>query len=303
MTLPTVPQIMLPLLQHVQDGEVYTVRGLKDVLADTMDLTDADRALMLESKPQSKFHNRIAWAKAHIERAGLLNMVRRGHFTISERGKQVLAEQPTEISESYLMRFDEYREFRAGSQTKTSTNEAESIENDEGKTPEEDFQNAYNQIRNDLAHEILSNVKNMSPAFFEKLVLDLMLAMGYGGTANSGHLTGASADEGIDGIINEDRLGLDIIYLQAKRWENPVGRPEIQKFVGALQGKRAKKGVFLTTSTFSREAIAYVETIDAKVVLIDGRRLSQLMVDFDVGVSTAQTFAIKKIDSDYFIED
>jgi restriction system protein len=162
---------------------------------------------------------------------------------------------------------------------------------------------AYKELRDDLAGELLAQIRNMSSQFFEKLVLDLMIAMGYGGAEKTARLTGAGSDEGIDGVINEDRLGLDVVYLQAKRWENPVGRPEIQKFVGALHGKRARKGVFLTTSAFSRDAQDYVATIEPRVVLIDGTRLAQLMIDFNVGVSTAQVYALKRVDSDYFSED
>ncbi len=292
---------MLPLLQHISDGEVHTVRVLKDTLADYFGLSEEERQKLLPSGQQSIFHNRISWAKTYMERAGLLETISRGHFTITDRGREVLDSSVDRIDQSFLFQFTEFIEFKS----RDKNDEENIVEKKTGiETPEEALQSAYKQIREDLAADLIYQIKRMTPLFFEKLVLDIMLAMGYGGSQDkAGSLTVAGADEGIDGVINEDQLGLDIVYLQAKRWENQVGRPEIQKFVGALHGKRARKGVFLTTSTFSRDAYQYVEAIDPKVVLIDGNRLAQLMIDFNVGVSTAQSYFIKRIDSDYFIED
>jgi restriction system protein len=261
---------------------------------------------MLPSGQQTTFHNRVAWAKTYLERAGLIRNVRRGHFTITDRGREILSTSIERIDNAFLSQFPEYNAFRSGYNSDDDDDSTVSITPDatDDQTPEEALQIAYKRIRDDLSSELVDQIKAMSPVFFEQLVLDLMVSMGYGGTQDSAaSLTKAGSDEGIDGVINEDRLGLDIVYLQAKRWENPVGRPEIQKFVGALHGKRARKGVFLTTSTFSRDAHDYVATIDPKVVLIDGRRLAQLMIDFDVGVSTSQTYAVKRIDTDYFSED
>ncbi|MEQ8851711.1 restriction endonuclease [Gimesia sp.] len=302
MTIPDFQTIMLPLLKHISDGKIHTVRILKDTLADYLELSDEERQKLLPSGQQTVFHNRVAWAKTYMERAGLLETVTRGQFTITDRGREVLNSSVDRIDQSFLLQFDEFRDFKSRDK---NDDEATAVEKKaEIETPEEALQTAYKQIREDLAADLIYQVKRMTPVFFEKLVLDLMLAMGYGGSQDTaGSLTVAGADEGIDGVINEDQLGLDIVYLQAKRWENQVGRPEIQKFVGALHGKRARKGVFLTTSTFSRDAHQYVETIDPKVVLIDGNRLAQLMIDFNVGVSTAQSYFIKRIDSDYFIED
>jgi len=300
--IPDFQTIMLPLLQQTADKEVHTNRELKDTLADHFELSTEERQELLPSGQQSVFHNRVAWAKTYMERAGLIETISRGHFTITNRGIEVLESAVDRIDNNFLLQFPEYREFR--SPNKINDEEDQVNEKNDIETPEEAFQTAYKQIREDLSANLVTQIKKMTPVFFEKLVLDLMLAMGYGGSQDTaGALTVAGADEGIDGVINEDQLGLDIVYLQAKRWENPVGRPEIQKFVGALHGKRARKGVFLTTSTFSREAHQYVETIDPKVVLIDGNRLAQLMIDFNVGVSTAQSYFIKRIDSDYFIED
>jgi restriction system protein len=306
MAIPDYQAIMLPLLQHTADGEIHTARELKETLADHFGITPEERQHMLPSGQQTTFHNRVAWAKTYLERAGILQNVRRGHFTITDRGREILASSVECIDNAFLRQFPEFNAFRAGNNGNDDSNDAAEIVPDatDDQTPEEALQIAYKRIRDDLAAELIDQIKTMSPVFFEQLVLDLMVRMGYGGTnESSASLTAAGSDEGIDGVINEDQLGLDIVYLQAKRWENQVGRPEIQKFVGALHGKRARKGVFLTTSTFSRDAHDYVATIDPKVVLIDGRRLAQLMIDFDVGVSTSQTYSVKRIDTDYFSED
>jgi restriction system protein len=302
--LPDYQDVMLPLLKLTADGEVHTVRALKDTIAQQLDLSEDDLNHMLPSGQQTTFHNRVSWAKTYLLHAGLLEKTKRGHFTISPRGREVLGTQPPRIDNQFLSQFPEFLEFKGRSNTNgNAATQSDTQETPDPRTPEEALQAAYKELRDDLAGELLAQIKGMSSQFFEKLVLDLMLAMGYGGAEKTASLTGAGSDEGIDGVINEDRLGLDIVYLQAKRWENQVGRPEIQKFVGALHGKRARKGVFLTTSTFSRDANDYVATIDPKVVLIDGTRLAQLMIDFNVGVSTAQTFSVKKVDSDYFAED
>lgn len=305
MAIPDYQTIMLPLLQHTADGEIYTSRGLKGPLADHFGLTAEERERMLPSGQQTYFHNRLAWAKTYLDRAGIIQNVSRGRFTITDRGRELLNSNVAQIDNSTLLQFPEFKEFcsRSKSSDDKEFQSATISSEQDAQTPEEALQLAYKRVRDDLAAEIIDQIKAMSPTFFEQLVLDLMVNIGYGGTGSSASLTNAGADGGIDGVINEDKLGLDIIYLQAKRWENQVGRPEIQKFVGALHGKRARKGVFLTTSTFSRDAHEYVATIDPKVVLVDGRRLAQLMIDFNVGVSTAQTFEIKRIDSDYFSED
>ncbi|QDT78418.1 Mrr restriction system protein [Gimesia maris] len=275
MKIPDFQTIMLPLLQHTSDGEIHTNRELKDTLADFFGLSPEEREKLLPSGQQTVFLNRVSWAKIYMERAGLLERVSRGHFIITERGREVLDSAVERIDNSFLLRFPEYREFRSPDKNDEVDDKLE--KKDDIETPEEALQTAYKQIREDLTADLITQIKKMTPVFFEKLVLDLMLAMGYGGSQDTaGSLTVAGADEGIDGVINEDQLGLDIVYLQAKRWENPVGRPEIQKFVGALHGKRARKGVFLTTSFFSREAHQYVEAIDPKVVLIDDPGLQNL---------------------------
>jgi restriction system protein len=302
--IPDYQEIMLPLLKQTADGEVHTVRALKQPIATLFHLSEDELNHMLPSGEQGTFHNRLSWARTYLLHAGLLERVRRGHFRISPRGREIVASNPPRIDNAFLSQFTEFMEFKLRSSADESTAvEPDEIEADDRRTPEEALHASFKQLRDDLAEELVAQVRANSSQFFEKLVLDVMVAMGYGGTEKTATLTGSGSDEGIDGVINEDRLGLDIIYIQAKRWGNQVGRPEIQKFVGALHGKRARKGVFLTTSTFSREAHDYVATIDPKVVLIGGVRLAELMIKFNVGVSTTETFELKRVDSDYFAED
>ena len=241
-----------------------------------------------------------------MERAGLLSSRRRGHFEITERGRAILAERPSRVDVKLLSRFQEYRDFRSISHRSESdeAREAEPAESEPRETPEEMLDEAYLSIRAQLAADLLERVKSGSPRFFESLVVELLLKMGYGRSrADAGRAIGASGDEGIDGIISEDRLGLETIYIQAKRWQGTVGRPEIQKFVGALHGKRARKGVFITTGTFSGEAREYVSHIDPRVVLIDGQQVAEYMIDLDLGVTSKAVYEIKRVDSDYFVED
>lgn len=301
MAIPDFQTLMLPLLEFVADGSEFTIAGCRDVLADRYNMTEEERNQRLPSGAANTFYNRLAWAKTYLERAGLLVKVKRGVFKISESGSELLKNPPPKIDTLYLQRFAAFNEFRSKGTETSIDSDAVSLPKEVRATPEEALDIAYKNLRDDLAGQLLAQIKASHPSFFEKLVVDLMLKMGYGGPAdNAGTVTSYGHDNGIDGVINEDTLGLDVIYLQAKRWENTVGRPEIQKFVGALHGKRAKKGVFLTTSSFSNEAIEYARAIDPKVVLIDGTKLSQLMIDFDVGVSTTQTYTLKRIDTDYF---
>jgi Restriction endonuclease len=241
----------------------------------------------------------------YMTKAGLLSSPKRGLFQITERGQQVLGENPPVINVAFLEKFDEFVEFRNLRRDKPPTEEVtRAVLSSDESTPEEALEGAYQSLRSDLSSEILDTVKGCSPAFFEQLVVDLIVKMGYGGSRKeAGQAIGQSGDEGIDGIIKEDRLGLDIIYIQAKRWEAVVGRPEIQKFAGALQGQRARKGIFITTSSFSREAIDYVRNIDTKIILIEGAALSEYMIENNVGVTVEATYELKRIDSDYFSDD
>jgi restriction system protein len=303
MAVPDFQSLMLPLLRISADGLEHSVAEARDTLAAEFKLSDTDREEPLPSGRQSKFANRVAWARSYLQQAGLLLAPRRGHFQISERGRGVLKAAPQRIDIKFLEQYPEFVEFRTPKPDLTQSQTPAPVAETEPDTPEETLEAAHQKMSLGLASELLGRVKAASPSFFERLVVELLLRMGYGGSRrDAGQAIGRSGDEGIDGVISEDRLGLDVVYLQAKRWDGTVGRPEIQRFVGALHGKRAKKGVFITTGTFSSEAIAYVEHIDPKVVLIDGRRLAELMMDFDVGVNTVATYSVKRVDSDYFDE-
>jgi len=303
MPVPDFQSLMLPLLRIAVDGKEHSLAEARDVLAGEFKLLDAEREELLPSGRQSKFANRVAWAKSYLQQAGLLLSPRRAHFQISDRGRAVLKAAPPKIDIKFLEQYQEFVEFRTPKIEVTGVPVDVPATQPEPETPEEALEAAHLKMRSGLASELLGRVKAASSEFFERLVVELLLKMGSGGSRrDAGEAIGRSGDEGIDGVISEDRLGLDVVYLQAKRWDGTVGRPEIQKFVGALHGKRAKKGVFITTGTFSGEAIAYVDHIDPKVVLIDGRRLADLMIDFDVGVNTSATYSVKRIDSDYFDE-
>lgn len=304
MSIPDFQTLMLPLLKVVADGREYRLRDVLELLAQEFLVSDEERQHLLPSGRYPTFDNRVAWAKTYLKKAGLIDQPRRAYFQITDRGREVLRSAPSSINMKYLERFPEYVAFKENSEQVETQQEMVQQSFSQSETPEELIENGARTIRKELAGEILLRVKSCSPAFFERLVVELLVKMGYGGTRqDAGRAIGRSGDEGIDGVIHEDRLGLDVIYLQAKRWEGVVGRPEIQKFVGALQGQRAKKGVFITTSDFTKEAVEYVRNIDNKVVLINGSLLASLMIDNNVGVSLAATYEIKKIDSDYFLEE
>jgi restriction system protein len=305
MAVPDFQSLMLPLLRMAADGKEHPVAEARARLAAELRLTEAEQNELLPSKRQTRYGNRVAWAKVYLEQAGLLDSPRRGHFLITERGRDVLKAPPERINIRFLEQYPEFVVFRAakGKGDGDGSGGRDPGGPGDGETPEEVLEAAHESLTAALALEVLARVKASPPEFFERLVVDLLLRMGYGGSRDdAGRAVGRAGDEGIDGVISEDRLGLDVVYLQAKRWDGSVGRPEIQKFVGALHGKRAKKGVFITTGTFSSDAQAYVEHIDPKVVLIDGKRLAEYMIDFGVGVTTARTFQVKRIDSDYFEE-
>jgi restriction system protein len=302
MVIPTFQVLMLPLLKYASDCQEHSLREAIETLGNELNLTHEERKELLPSGQQSIFENRVGWARTYLKKSGLLEYPRRGYFQITERGLQVLKDSPSEINVKFLMQFSEYVEFTA---TRKENNPSEiELTNTLNKTPQESIELGYQTIRKDLEIELLKRLKSCSADFFERLVVDLLVKMGYGGSRrDAGKAIGKSGDAGIDGIIKEDKLGLDIVYIQAKKWDTTVvGRPEIQKFVGALHGQRARKGVFITTSTFSSEAKEYVAMIESKIVLIDGQDLAQLMIDNNVGVSIIATYEIKKIDSDYFTE-
>lgn len=304
MPVPDFQTLMLPLLRLASDGKPHGLREAVDALSQEFGLTDEDRASLLPSGRQTIIMNRVGWARTFLGKAGVLESPRRGVFQITKRGEEVLAAAPGRVDMKYLERFEEFRAFRALRHERQPEQTTESSTDAEAATPEETLEAAYDSLRANLESEILERVKACSPAFFERLVVSLLVKMGYGGTLrDAGKAVGGSGDGGIDGIIKEDRLGLDVVFVQAKRWEATVGRPEIQKFVGALQGQRARKGVFITTSEFTRDAVDYTKHIDSKVALIDGPTLAGLMVDHGVGVSPVETYEIKRIDSDYFAEE
>lgn len=303
MPIPDYQTLMLPLLRFAADGNDHTTREAVEILANEFQLTPAERSELLASGQQAIFNNRVGWANSYLKKAGLLESPRRGALRITARGRQVLSDNPPKIDVKFLERFPEFVEFRDASRNSRDAETTESVATATERTPEEALELAHQSIRLNLAQDILSRILSCSPTFFERLVVELLVKMGYGGSRrDAGERIGQSGDGGIDGIIKEDRLGLDTIYIQAKRWQGSVGRPEIQKFVGALQGQRAKKGVFITTSSYTAEAIDYALRIDTKVVLIDGQLLANLMMDFDVGVSVSASYIVKRIDSDYFEE-
>jgi len=299
--IPDYQTIMLPLLRLAGDGQEHSLREVTEKLAGEFGLSSQEQAQKLPSGQQSVFGNRVGWARTYMKKAGLLDTTRRAYFKITARGREVLAAKPARIDGKFLNQYQEFRSFKA------LRHEKDDVENEvqgELKTPEEALENAYEDLRGNLASEILQRLKSSPPGMFEKTVVELVVRMGYGGSLrDAGQAIGKSGDEGIDGIIKEDRLGLDVIYIQAKRWENTVGRPEIQKFAGALQGQRAKKGIFITTSDFSKDAAEYAARIESKIILIDGEQLAQLMIDYNIGVTPVTTYEIKRIDSDYFVED
>jgi restriction system protein len=319
MSIPDFESIMRPLLNHLSDERDYGTDETLDVLAQIFKLTEDERRQLLPSGRQALFRNRVAWAKFHLKKALVVETSRRGVYRITERGKELLRNVPERIDMSILKQFPEYRAFLLNSRRnedvgRGSSEGAQTVlgqgilghsnDTQDRYTPEELMGLGYSRLNGQLSTELLDRIKAASPEFFEQVVLELLLSLGYGGSRlDAGQVVGRSGDEGIDGLIKEDRLGLDTIYIQAKRWENVVGRPDIQKFAGALQGQRAKKGIFITTSSFSREAQAFASSIESKIVLIDGDQLARLMIENSVGVTRVAAYEIKRIDSDYFTEE
>ena len=298
--IPDFQSIMLPILKSFKEGEIKSSKELRFEMINYFKITEEEQKEKVPSGRQLLHRNRIGWAIYYLKMAELVFSPNRGSYLITDEGVNVLKNPPEKITISFLKKFENFSKNR-------NPEKDESIEKDEQiteKTPDDLIEIGYKQIKNELSLQLLNQIKDNSPYFFEKLVLDLLLKMGYGGSEiDNGELTQRGSDEGIDGIIKEDRLGLDKIYIQAKKWENNVGRPEIQKFVGALQGKRAKKGIFITTSTFSKEAYDYTKNLDVVVVLIDGKKLAEYMIENELGVTLKQNYKIFNMDTDYFIED
>lgn len=304
MAIPTYEECMLPLMKIAEDGKEHLFKETIDTLITRFNLTDEEKQQLLPSGSAFVINNRIGWARTYLTKAGLLLKTRRGYFQISEEGKEFLKRNPHFINTKMLSDYDSFNEFQSIKEKDTSDYDKKINKEEQNITPHELLESGYLSIKNELSSELLSMIKNISSSRFEKLVVDLLVKMGYGGSIKeAATVVGKSGDEGIDGIIKEDKLGLDVIYIQAKKWEGNVGRPEIQKFAGALLGKKAKKGIFITTSNFTNEAREYVTDIDAKIILLDGRQLTELMIENDLGVSTQDIYTIKRIDSDYFEED
>ena len=302
MAIPEFKSFILPVLKFAGDGGDHSLNEVRAHLTQVFQMNEQDLAEPLPSGVQTRFSNRVQWARTYLVKAGLLDPTGRGRFRITERGKQVLHDPPDVIDKAYLSRFSEFAQFSA---ITPSASDQETPEGDgHGLTPQELLDSIYQDLRQALVDELLTQLKKASPKFFEQVVVDVLVKMGYGGSrADAGRAVGQSGDEGIDGIIKEDRLGLDVVLLQAKRWDNPVGRPHVQNFVGSLAGQRATKGVFITTSQFTQDATDYVKSISPKVVLIDGRTLAQFMIDFEVGVAEQVVYKIRRIDTDYFEDE
>lgn len=308
--IPDYQTLMLPLLKFIGDSEIHDTKDAVNHLAKEFGLTDDELNEWLPSKKQKTFHNRVHWAKAHLKMSGAIENISKGNFKITDKGKLILEKKPMAVNVKYLMTlFPDYEErinsFRYKKKEEVAnTSSEEDKESELKETPEELIESGYQKIRKSLESELLSTLKSVHPTFFERIVVALLVKMGYGGSIqDAGKAIGKSGDEGIDGIIKEDKLGLDVIYIQAKRWEGSVGRPELHRFVGALAGQGAKKGIFITTSYFTKDALEYIPKNETKIVLIDGEQLASLMIDYNLGVSIQNTYEIKKIDSDYFEED
>ena len=301
MTVPGFQEVMLPLLRFAADGKEHSLREIIKSLSLEFHLSEEDLKELLPSGTQRTFNNRVGWARTYMKKAGLLEDPKRGYLRITNRGLEAL-KQDEAINVKFLEQYPEFVEFHKGG-SKGPEPEIPTIGVKPEQTPLEAIETAYETVRGDLVSELLEQIMQCSPEFFERLVIDLLVKMGYGGTRkDAGRAIGKSGDEGIDGIINEDRLGLEVVYIQAKRWKDTVSRPELQKFVGALQGQNARKGVFITTSSYTKGAVDYAAGLQNKVVLVDGAMLANLMVDYGVGVSLERSYEVKRVDFDYFTE-
>ena len=304
MAIPDFQTLMLPVIEALADGQERTMRDLTDSLAGRYALTDQERTELLPSGQQGIFSNRVAWSKSHLKYAGLIENPARGRVRISPLGKQVLAEKPQAINVKFLKRFPAYCEFIGKSEAQgegVAVGMPTVIEQE--RTPKELIEAAHQSLTIATTEELLSRLRTCPPAFFEKVVVRLLVAMGYGGVAGQGTVTGKSGDAGIDGVIHQDKLGLDVVCIQAKRWDGAVGRPTIQQFVGSMDYIRAKKGVIMTTSTYTKDGLDFVDRIEGKkVVLIDGSRLADLMIEHDLGVTATKTYTIKEVSNDFFDE-
>jgi len=302
MAIPDYQSLMLPLLRLLEDDQEHSIHEAVDKLGEQFSLSEEERNALIPSGQSTVFHSRVGWARTYLKKAGLLESPRRGYVRITDRGKKVLKQNPQKIDVKFLSQFEEFVKFYSTRDQSDLPDLATVRTADE--TPEELLVRGYNSLKKNVISELMEQVKNASPKFFERLVVELLVKMGYGGSyREAAAVVGRSGDGGIDGVIKEDRLGLDVIYIQAKRWTTSVGIREVREFAGAIQDKRARKGIIITTSNFTKEAIEFATRADCKIVLIDGQQLAELMFEYGVGVSTDAIYEIKKIDHDFFVEE
>lgn len=302
MAVPGYQKFMFPILKLLSDGNIYYKKDIVIKMVNEFNLSQEEMEEKLSSQHEPVYINRIGWAITYLKKAGLLNNPSRAYFSITDEGKKIVKDNITNLDSKYLRRYESFLEFQKLSH---KNEDIEIIDENEKElqTPSEKLISYYEIIKKDVCEDLLNKIMEQKPDFFENLVVDLIVAMGYGGSIeDAGRATKRTNDEGIDGLVKEDKLGLDIIYIQAKRWKagNSVGRPEIQKFIGALAGQGARKGIFITTSNFTKEAIDFKPRNDTSIILIDGQKLVELMYEYNIGVSTERCFEIKKLDSDYF---
>jgi len=302
--IPDFQTIMLPVLELLKDKEEHTLQELISKISDKYKLTEKERKELLPSGNQAIINNRVGWSRTYLKKAGLIDSPRRATFVITDKGLEVLNNNPQKINVAFLKTLPKFKEWQDDYSSKERIDEStEETEISSEKTPQELLDYAFQKLTNELSIELLDTVKSCTPVFFENLVIDLIVRMGYGGSRKeAGKAIGKSGDGGIDGIINEDKLGLETIYIQAKKWENVVPVKEIRDFAGALLGKKAKKGIFITTSHYPKSAYTYVNSIEHKIILIDGKKLTELMIENNVGLSIQMKYEVKKIDTDYFEE-
>jgi restriction system protein len=308
MAIPDFQAIMLPFMQILSDQQLWMIKDLTERLAGHFSLTAEERHQLLPSGQQAIFTNRVAWAKSHLKNAGLILNPSRGKVTISETGLQTLQQNPVAINCKYLKQFPSYLKFIGAVQSDaSSTNDIDNgdIEVEATLTPLELIESSFESLHKATSEELLTKLKTCSPSFFERVVVLLLRAMGYGGVTGDGSVTGKSGDGGIDGIIREDKLGLDVVCIQAKRYtDTTIGRPIVQQFVGSMDFVQANKGVILTTSQFSKDAYEFVSKIvGKKIVLIDGQKLANFMIEHNVGTTTAKVYELKEVSNDFFEED
>lgn len=306
MPIPEYHQITLPLLRLLESGKELSMGEAVEALSQEFRLSPDARKEKLPSGRQAKFDNRVGWARTYLKKAKLIESPERGRVRITQRGLAVLLENPLVVDRAFLSRFPEFRAFLSGAPDGIDAPQPveSSVSKDVDRTPQDLIEAGYTKLQGALISELLERVKSCSPSFFERLVVHLLVKMGYGGTQeDAGRAVGQTNDGGIDGIIKEDRLGLDVIYIQAKRWEGSVGRPTVQAFAGSLEGQRARKGILITTSHFTQEAKDYVTRIEKKIVLINGQHLAELMIEFGVGVSEEDKYVLHRIDLDFFEDE